>query len=382
MKEVYLSYSSKDKDIAKSVCTYLETHEILCWISDRDILIGEPFAREIIRGIKETNIFVLLYSQNSNISENILNEIDQAYRLGRTIIPFKIENAEMSDELKFYLSRRQWIDASNDYEKELPTLVLYCRDALGKDLLKNNSLNAIPQWADYVSDLQKNALHKLIDDMMEIDGGKFTMGATQEQLQDAYEWEKPVHKVVVSNFYITKHLITQELWSCIMPYNPSLNKDGKNLPVENVTWDECQDFIETINKMTGLSFKLPTEAQWEYAARGAGKRRGKKYSGGNNFETIGWCEINSGKHTHPVGMKNANELGLYDMSGNVWEWCSDWYDVYDSQTVKDPIGAVSGTRKVLRGGCANSAESSCRISYRIGRNLKYKEGFLGFRLVL
>ena len=294
----------------------------------------------------------------------------------------KADKTEMNDELKFYLARKQWVDAFCNFEKGLSQLALRCMELLGK-YGKNVSCTKIhPQWAAYLSREQKVALHKLIEDLVCVEGGRCEIGATQEQERDAYEWEKPVHKVVLSNFRITKHLVTQEIWSSIMPYNNSLNKSEKNLPVENVTWEECDEFIKTINEMTGLSFKLPTEAQWEYAARGAAKNRGKKYSGDNCACDVAWFDENSNKRTHSVGEKRANELGIYDMSGNVWEWCSDWYDVYDTQIVTDPVGAASGTRKVLRGGCANTASGNCRVSYRIGRNVKYKDGFLGFRLVL
>lgn len=382
MTEVFISYSSKDVEIAREVCSYMEQQCISCWIDYRDIGKGEPYAREIVRGIKETSIFVVLFSHNSNISENVINELDQAYGLNRTIIPFKLDKTEMNDELKLYLARKQWIDAFSNFEKGLSQLAMRCMELLGK-YGKDVSCNKIhPQWAAYLSREQKAALQKLIEDLVCVEGGRCEIGATQEQKHDAYEWEKPVHKVVLSNFRITKHLITQEIWSSIMPYNNSLNKSEKNLPVENVTWEECDEFIKTINEMTGLSFKLPTEAQWEYAARGAGKYRGKKYSGDNCACEVAWFGENSDKRTHPVGEKKANELGIYDMSGNVWEWCSDWYDVYDTQIVTDPVGAASGTRKVLRGGCANTASGNCRVSYRIGRNVKYKDGFLGFRLVL
>lgn len=382
MKEVFISYSTKDKEITEIVCSYLEQHHISCWVSYRDIVIGEPYAREIIRGIRETSIVVVLFSQHSNCSENVLNEIDQAVRLERTIIPFRIEKTEMSDEFKYYLSRRQWIDAHNNYKDELSNLLSCCKNALGKDELMNNDYMLRPQWAPYLSVKQKTMLQKLINDLTQIEGGYFSMGASQEQLKEAYEWEKPVHKVVLSDFYMTKHLVTQEIWAAIMPFNPSINNTVPNLPVENVTWYECLEFIKTINEMTGLSFSLPTEAQWEFAARGGCKNKGLKFSGDNSIDKVAWYDKNSGKETHPVGEKESNELGLYDMSGNVWEWCSDWYDAYDIQVVTDPVGAVSGTRKVLRGGSANAVLGCCRVSYRIGRNIKYKDGFLGFRLTL
>ena len=382
MKQVFISYSSKEEHIAKKVCNHLERHHINCWLACRDIESGEPYAREIVRGIKDTKIVVLLYSANANNSENVLNEMDQAFRLNRSILPFQLEKTPMSDELQYYLSRRQWIDASDNHVEKLPVLVEACKKSLGiNNSMKVDNGTLTPRWASFTTDAQREVLSTLINNMVEIDGGAFSMGATYEQCSDAYEWEKPVHRVTLSNYFILQHPVTQEQWDAVMPSNPSFNR-GKSLPVDSVSWDDCIQFIDALNELSGLTFKLPTEAQWEFAARGGNKHRDLKFSGCNNLDMVGWYEMNSDCVTQPIRHKQANEIGLFDMSGNVWEWCDDWYDVYDKNNVTNPVGATSGTRKVLRGGCCNSNAICCRVSYRIGRNVKYKDRAVGFRLVL
>lgn len=185
-------------------------------------------------------------------------------------------------------------------------------------------------------------------DMVYVEGGTFTMGATSEQGSDAYSDESPAHSVTVSDFYIGKYEVTQAQWRAVMGSNPSKFK-GDNLPVEQVSWNDIQKFITKLNTMTGKTFRLPTEAEWEYAARGGNKSKGYKYSGSNTLDNVGWY-YNSGGKTHPVGQKQPNELGLYDMSGNVWEWCQDWYGSYSSSSQTNPTGPSSGSYRVLRGG--------------------------------
>ena len=215
--------------------------------------------------------------------------------------------------------------------------------------------------------------------MVEVGGGTFTMGATSEQGSDAWDEEKPAHEVTLSDYYIGQTEVTQALWEAVMGSNPSDSK-GDNLPVERVSWDDCQVFIQKLNQLTGKQFRLPTEAEWEYAARGGRKSRGYKYAGGNNIDSVAWCDGNSGNETHPVATKQANELGIYDMSGNVLEWCSDWCGDYTSSSQSDPQGSSSGSFRVIRGGCYYNFARNCRVSYRISNTLDYRSGYLGLRL--
>ena len=227
----------------------------------------------------------------------------------------------------------------------------------------------------------KLTLKNLTANMVYVSGGTFTMGATSEQGSEAEDDEKPVHSVTLSSFYICKYEVTQALWQAVMGSNPSKWK-GDDLPVETVNWDDCQTFIRKLNALTGKNFRLPTEAEWEFAARGGNNSRGYKYTGSNNIETVAWYQGNSGNKTHVVGTKSPNELGLYDMSGNVWEWCQDRYGSYSGASQTNPTGASSGSNRVLRGGCCGRSAWYCRSSLRIigtpdGRN----DGF-GLRLVL
>ena len=202
-------------------------------------------------------------------------------------------------------------------------------------------------------------------DMVRVEAGTFTMGATPE-MKEPFDWEKPTHQVTLTNdYYIGKYEVTQALWQAVMGNNPSYFKGG-NLPVEYVSWDDCQEFISKLNNMTGKKFRLPTEAEWEYAARGGKKGRGCQYSGSNNLSDVAWYKDNSDSKTHAVGSKQANELGIYDMSGNVCEWCQDWYDSYSSSSQVNPTGANSGSYRVFRGGSWDHTAGIYRSSYRHG----------------
>ena len=200
--------------------------------------------------------------------------------------------------------------------------------------------------------------------MVRVDGGTFTMGATAEQGSDVGSDEKPTHQVTLSSYSIGETEVTQALWQAVMGSNPSKYK-GTQKPVEQVSWNDCQEFIQNLNQLTGRKFRLPTEAEWEYAARGGSKSRGYKYSGSNNIDDVAWYTTTTNdKGTRNVKTKQANELGLYDMSGNVWEWCQDWYGSYSSGAQTNPTGALSGSRRVFRGGSWNYYASYCRSSYR------------------
>ena len=203
----------------------------------------------------------------------------------------------------------------------------------------------------------------VIFEMVYVEGGTFDMGATTEQGSDAESDEKPVHSVTLDGYYIGKCEVTQELWEAVMGSNPSHFKGAQN-PVENVSWNDCQEFVSRLNSLTGRTFRLPTEAEWEYAARGGNKSRHYKYSGSGNIGYVAWYYKNSGSTTHAVGTQTANELGIYDMSGNVCEWCSDWYGGYSAGSQTNPQGPSSGSARVLRGGSWSDYARYCRVSYR------------------
>ena len=220
--------------------------------------------------------------------------------------------------------------------------------------------------------------------MIRVEGGTFQMGATSEQGNDAGNSEKPAHQVTLSSYYIGETEVTQQLWRAVMGSNPSKHK-GKKHPVGNVSWNDCQEFIRKLNAKTGRQFRLPTEAEWEYAARGGKKSQGYKYSGSNTIDDVAWySNTTKYKGTRDVKTKKANELGLYDMSGNVWEWCQDWfgYEYYSSSSQSDPKGPSSGSSRVHRGGSYFEKSMECRVSNRDGRSPGVALSFLGLRLAL
>ena len=223
--------------------------------------------------------------------------------------------------------------------------------------------------------------------MIKVEGGTFKMGAQKDNPNgtnydnDADDDESPVHSVTLSDYYIGETEVTQELWQAVMGNNPSYYK-GFQKPVERVSWNDCQEFIKKLNQLTGKNFSLPTEAEWEYAARGGNKSKGYKYSGSNTKGDVAWYDGNSNSQTHDVKTKLPNELGIYDMSGNVWEWCQDWYksDYYSNSPQTNPTGPSSGSSRVFRGGSWFSHAGSCRVSYRNFYNPDNRSSSSGFRL--
>ncbi|MBR6282705.1 MAG: SUMF1/EgtB/PvdO family nonheme iron enzyme [Muribaculaceae bacterium] len=218
--------------------------------------------------------------------------------------------------------------------------------------------------------------------MVRVAGGTFTMGATAEQ-GDTDPWpdESPAHKVTLSSFSIGQTEVTQALWQAVMGSNPSATIGDDN-PVESVSWDDCQEFITRLNALTGQHFRLPTEAEWEYAARGGSKSQGTKYAGGDNIDLVAWYASNSGNKSHAVATKTANELGLYDMSGNVSEWCSDYANSYTSEAQTNPTGPETGTNRQWRGGNWRTSARYCRVSNRSGSQPSTTNDYIGLRLAM
>ncbi len=226
---------------------------------------------------------------------------------------------------------------------------------------------------------------ELIDEIFTVEGVSFTMkpvsGGTFEMgsLSGSID-ERPVHSVTLSTYYIGETEVTQELWQAVMGSNPS-RFTGSQRPVEQVSWNDCQEFIEQLNALTGKKFRLPTEAEWEYAARGGNKSKGYIYSGSNDVDAVAWYSDNIESSTHEVKGKLPNELGLYDMSGNVWEWCSDWYDSYSAESATNPQGPSSGSNRVFRGGGWGNNADRCRCANRSNGTPADMDDALGLRLV-
>jgi formylglycine-generating enzyme required for sulfatase activity len=214
-------------------------------------------------------------------------------------------------------------------------------------------------------------------------GGTFTMGCTPEQGSDCQDREIPAHQVTVNDFYITKYPITQAQWIAVMGNNnPSHFREETSRPVENINWDDIQIFITNLNHITDRQYRLPTEAEWEYAARGGVSGTGYRYAGSDDIDSVAWYSGNSVSRTWPVGRKEPNVLGIYDMSGNVSEWVNDWYGRYTELDKDNPVGPHTGTSRVTRGGSWNDPARSCRVSNRDGRVPSERNNFTGFRLVL
>ncbi len=218
-------------------------------------------------------------------------------------------------------------------------------------------------------------------EMIKVEAGTFMMGATKE-VKEPYKIELPAHEVLLTeDYYIGKYEVTQALWNVVMDSKYSTN-DGDLLPKNYVSWNDCQEFIEKLNKITGLKFRLPTEAEWEYAARGGKKSKRYLYSGSNNVLDVAWYDGNSSNKRHPVGTKQANELGIFDMGGNVSEWCQDLWGQYQNDSQINPLGSSAGTKHVLRGGNYFFDIRICYLSYRMFAESNYKDALAGFRLAL
>ena len=296
-------------------------------------------------------------------------------------------------------------------------LVLDCSSSLGSQFstVKTQATYFISKLAGYGNDSKFTAIDidnvdifdsLSYDEMVKVEGGTFTMGATAEQGSDYDSDELPTHQVTLSDYYIGKYEVTQQLWEYVMSYSGTcadgssmsayasdvwLGSDpsssygvGDYYPAYYVSYYDIVDiFLPRLNKITGRTYRLPTEAEWEFAARGGKQSKGYKYSGSDNIGVVAWYTGNSGGKTHQVGTKEPNELGIYDMSGNVWEWCGDWYGSYSSSAQTNPTGPSSGSSRVLRGGSWYDYAGGCRVSPRSYDGYPSARYFnCGFRVVL
>ena len=304
-------------------------------------------------------------SKNANASEHVGNEIDRAFDSKKPIIPFVIEETEINEELEYYLSRKHWLEAYPDYKiktEDLVTTVLRLLDRT------SNEIEAGPECVPI----------KLI----QIEGGTFIMGATVEQGKDGDESEKPAHKVTVDSFQMAESPIT------VAQYREFCDKTRRKMPIEpkwgwidnhpivNVSWYDADAFAKWFGG------RLPTEAEWEFAARGGNKSAHYKYSGSNNPDEAAWFADNTKQTgTRPVRAKKPNELGLYDMSGNVYEWCINWKYDYPEESEINPIGPAEGIIKASKGGSWHSGTKNLRVANRDDDPPEFFSNNVGFRIV-
>jgi formylglycine-generating enzyme required for sulfatase activity len=269
---------------------------------------------------------------------------------------------------------------------ELQDRILYAKEFLRIDpsggklviaIEKNNAVFTFTKPSE-----TEQIISEIFPNMIAIQGGTFWMGCSSEQEGDCEDNERPAHQVTLSDFSIGKYEVTQEQWRAVMGTSPSYFKNCETCPVEGVSWNDIQTFLRELNVWTGKNYRLPTEAEWEYAARGGNKSKGYKYSGSNRVGKVGWYRNNSGEKTRPVGQKKPNELGIYDMTGNVLEWCQDWYGEYDSIIRTNPSGPSSGSMRLNRGGRWRSIATNTRVSIRYGNSPWRMFSDVGFRLAL
>ena len=371
--DVFSKYT--DKKIAVSppeFKRYLSLEKIKCNLRITDIDNFEEFS--IDSDYRDNVVFEFPFSINEVENESFTCEIYD----GKSVIStFDINLRDLRIGTKVFSSRIKFSEAKKH------DLMLVSN---GSQIFRTSiNLIASKKTKDSGDESKKILEYETIDvngvrfKMIHVKGGTFMMGATPEQKGDAFSDESPVHEVKLSDFSIGEMQVTQELWEAVMGSNPSWFY-GNKLPVDWVSWNDCQEFIRELNEKTKRNFRLPTEAEWEYAARGGNKSQGYKYAGSNNLDEVAWYVENSGNKTQEVGLKKPNELGLYDMSGNVWEWCNDWYDDYSSSSQNNPQGPSFGSFRVYRGGSWRGIARSCRVSNRYAYSPDYRYYGLGLRL--
>ena len=410
--DVFISYSRKDFDEVSVLIETIraEIPDLSIWFDITGIESGDEFEEKIISAIDNSSYVLFALSENSIGSKWTKDEVMYARNTDKKVISVLLKGAQMKGWFLFKFGRVDCIESTNDLQME--KLLQNLSDWTGKKRTSETAAEPIGQsQSEPLCPCGSGRLfkdcHGLEDDghdeearnedaggkdfvlkvkgieypMVFVEGGTFDMGATSEQGNDAFSDEKPVHSVTLSSYRIGKYEVTQELWEAVMGTNPSSFK-GARKPVEQVSWDDCQDFIRKLNSLTGQNFRLPTEAEWEFAARGGNSSCGYKYSGSNTIDGVAWYGGNSGSTTHNVGTKSPNELGIYDMTGNVWEWCSDWYGEYSSSSRTNPKGPDSGSYRVYRGGGWFNNVWGNRVSKRYGSTPVNRYNSIGLRLCL
>lgn len=396
--DVFISYSSKDSAAAQAICHCLEQNDIRCWIAPRNITPGAEYGDLIDEAIKQAKVVVVLFSERSVASPWVNGEMNIAFEEQKTIIPFRLDNTPLKGQSRVMLNQIHWIDAFPNYESKFSVLVEAVFHVLGREYkpvqTRKNKLGKkwiayscgaliavflafyiISHWGEWfdIYKYNKNGLHvevkgltneqcmalnTLLDNMVLVEGGTFDMGnvdvdsfAVQDCMTEQDKYSNPAHKVTLDNYYISKYELTQEEWKAFFPLDDKCTERGDRKAIDKLSWEDATLYTTKLSEVTGLNISLPTEAQWEYAARGGKKSKGYIFAGHNfDIAEIGWTSFDDLSSAHDVGGKLANELGLFDMTGNVSEWCKDYYAPYTSAPQNNPCGPKQGGERVYRGG--------------------------------
>ena len=368
--DVFISYSRKDKKIAETVFDALHKAGINAFI-DKGIVGGKNFLSEIANKIDASKLFLFLASKNLYEAHYAPDEVAYAksHKPRETIYCYTIDDSllpKMFDFAFAAINQRRLSETPIE-----PTFVDEIKELLQNGLILEKEPPIISGETYQVN------IKQLSFEMIRIDGGQMMIGATPEQESVAKPDEIPPHNISLSTFYISKYPVTQDLWECVMGYNKShFHKGNPSYPAENLNYDEATEFVHRLSQMSNIHFSLPTENEWEYAARGGQKSRGFRFAGSNNLDEVAWFKGNSGHSTHPVGEKKPNELGLYDMSGNVWEWTETPAHSYASDI------EVGGNIYIRRGGSWWHEANNCRVSRRYVSDHTKKTSGLGLRVVI
>ena len=399
-QDVFISYSSYNKEAAQAICHVLEQGGIRCWMAPRDIPYGSQYGDVIDDAIKNCKVVVVVFSETAANSQWVNGELNVAFEEQKTIIPFRIDKTPLTGQTRVMLNQRHWIDAYPDYKIKFNDLVKAVSQYLGREIevktddvqvsfikrerknwnriiwgvaviliivviaflapfpLRNDTPYSYDKQGLHVkkkdiSLLQQDALTNILDNMVLVEGGTFIMGNTPEMNDYLTEQDSlsiNPHEVELDNYYICKYEVTQKQWQAFLSVEGRCLSDGDDKAMDMLSWEDSKTFADTLAFITGLNFSLPTEAQWEYAARGGQKSHKYIFSGNNDATEVGWTSFENLSSAHEVGGKRYNELALFDMTGNVSEWCLDYFQLYSKERGINPIGPNRGMNRVLRGG--------------------------------
>ena len=411
----FIIYAREDKDalleLKKQLIPLERSRQIALWY-DGEIVPGEEWEKAIKTRLETADIILLLLSSDFFASDYIEKEelraaLARHERAEAVVAPVivrhclwqehpEIEKLQVLPDNAFPVySKKNWDSPDEAFANVAAGIVRIAKSKVEAAVERQRQMEAEAEAEKQRKEEEarkkreeEEAMRNLMTDMVLVKGGVFIMGCKKAFLgQDRYREcrasEFPAHGVTVKDFYIGKYLVTQAQWRAVMGSNPSSNKGCDNCPVENVSWNDVQEFLKKLNTLTGQQFRLPSEAEWEYAARGGQQSKGYLYSGSNNLDDVGWFDKNSGAKTHPVGQKKPNELGLFDMSGNVWEWCEDdWHSNYDGAPTDGRawVDNDRGTDRLRRGGSWHRDPPHCRAIIRGSNALTNRYKDVGFRL--